>query len=197
MLQEHQKQGGRRKQAVAGLVLLLLSFLLGALTRHQLPLREFEEDVPPSWREFTSVEGGFQVQMPGQPTYQKSLPPQGMGLVVVHKWFVFRDNKRQLFQVMRMDFPEAAVRNLGTDKAVEVMASGLAADFKGNLLYKIRIRLGDVPGAELEVKAPNGIVRARVYLSGTRGYHVVAAMPDEKTSPEEVQHYFESFRLLK
>jgi hypothetical protein len=80
--------------------------------------------------------------MPGQPTYQKSEPREGKGLVVNHKWFVFRDNKRELFQVMRMDFPAAAVWSLGTDKALEIMASGLAADFRGNMLYKTRIRLG-------------------------------------------------------
>jgi uncharacterized protein (TIGR03067 family) len=151
-----------------------------------------------TWRQFESGDGRFKVLMPGEPSQETNTFPAGQGQVAIHKFFIFRNNNKELFQVMYLDYPKAFVRNLGTNKLLDILASGVAADAKGSLLEKRKISLAGVPGAEVKVKVPNtGIITARVFATRNRGYQVTAAMPSAKASSWDVQRFLDSFQLLK
>jgi hypothetical protein len=189
-----------------GLAFVLISCLAtGCGGRHSSspgapspPATQPQPPAQPNWLEYSSQEGRFKVLMPAQPTVETKIPPGGQGQGAIHKAFVFRDNKRELFQVLYLDFPETSVSNLGPDKLVDILASGVASDAKGTIQERRMVALGEAPGAEVKVSVPNtGVITARVFLSGGRGYQVIVAMPSAKASSGDVQRFLDSFQLLK
>jgi hypothetical protein len=135
--------------------------------------------------------------MPGQPTHETKTPA-GPEQGAIHKFFVFRDNKRELYQVLYLDFPEASVKKLGPSKLVDIMVTDVVTAAKGTIVERHNIELGGTPGAEVKGNSPKaGIITARVFLSGSRGYEITAAMPSARASSPEVQRFLDSFQLLK
>jgi hypothetical protein len=153
--------------------------------------------LPAAWKEFTSQQGRFKALFPEQPTEETKNPPPGVVGNPIYKIYIFRSNKKELFQVLYSDFSDDIVKKHGTEKLVDTLAKSVAADAKGSIQEQHKTSLGNVRGAEVKVGVPNtGIITARVFLSGNRGYQVVAAMPSEKATSEDVKRFLDSFQLL-
>jgi hypothetical protein len=150
-----------------------------------------------SWQTLRSIEGRFEVLMPGCPAEETETIQIGAAPHVIHKFLLFRDNKRELFMVWYMDFQEGMAQQVGSGKLLEVMAASVARDAEGTLQEQCRIMQQGVAGLEVRVVVPAaGIIRARVFVCGNRHYQVSAAMPTAKADVEEVQQFLESFRIV-
>jgi hypothetical protein len=81
---------------------------------------------------------------------------------------------------------------------LDLAATGVAVDSKGQLREKFAIKLDGIPGVEVKVDSPQaGRVSARVFLAGRRWYQVMVAVPPAKVFSNEGRQFLDSFRIQK
>jgi hypothetical protein len=133
------------------------------------------------------------------PPIQETKPIQvGEAQFLQHKFSVFRNNRRELFMVFYVDWSKDLYEQVGTERLLDTLANGVAADSGGKLVAKRAITLGNVPGFEVTVDVPNtGRITARVFQSGNRSYQASIGMPLAKVESNEIQEFLDSFRIDK
>ena len=100
--------------------------------------------------------------------------------------------------VFYMEWPKDVFDYMGTERALDTLAKGVAADSGGKLVEQRVIELDGIPGIEVKVDVPNtGRMTARVFQSGMRSYQVSIGMPSAKAASSEIREFLDSFRIDK
>jgi hypothetical protein len=168
--------------AIASIVLVVL-------------LRRGTEDLA-SWQEFTSAEGRFRVQMPGQPVKKTQQAPNPLGGQLTFHMFAYEVPRDEYgFVVGYNDYPP-----LPPDRVQAVLDGVTKGNVQGNagskLISETRITLGSYPGREVTIDAGGkGTIRQRNYLVGNRLYQVMLVKGGRRPSAEAAEKFFSSFRV--
>jgi hypothetical protein len=149
------------------------------------------------WKEVAHPLISFQALMPGTPRLEDKTQETPAGKVEVYKFTVEPKGKRELFMIVAVRFPEAVAEELGgKEKLLELGRQDLLTASQGQLQSERPIVLGSVPGLELEVLPPKGaIIKARIYATRNQVIQVTVHVPKIRLASEDVQKYFDSFRL--
>jgi len=149
------------------------------------------------WKEVASPQIGFQALMPGKPRQEQNTHETPAGKVEVHKVAVEPKGKKELFMIVSIRFPENVGRQLGgTEKLLGLGRKDLLSASQGQLKSERQIVLGGCPGLELEVLPPKGaLIKARIYARKNQNYQVSVHVPKIRLTSEDVQKFFDSFKL--
>lgn len=146
------------------------------------------------WEEFTLMDGGFTVWMPGVPTTQeKQSLETAAGNLDLNGFSTFQASSR--FLVAYGDYPQTA--KLGNPEAILAnLRERILEEMKG---FKVKIdrsiSLNNSPGKELKLENSGINITFRFYLVKQRLYLLVVQQhPDSRT--EDLAKFLDSFRLL-
>jgi hypothetical protein len=149
------------------------------------------------WKEVAHPVTGFQARMPGTPRLEEKIQETPAGKVEVRKFTVEPKGKKEFFMILAVRFPEGVGDQLGgKEKLLELGREDLLAASQGQVQSERPIVLGSVSGLELEILPPKGaIIKARIYATNDQIIQVAAHVPKIRLASEDVQKYFDSFRL--
>lgn len=148
----------------------------------------------PTWKEFSSDDGKFSVLMLGTPreeTTQVGGKP--------FRSYSCQLQKDTAYRVIYADIPDETLKKEEPDytgKFLDDACRGLEGRFKGEFKSAKRISVGEYPGREVEIAAPDNVYyRARVYLVKNRYYQVLAQGPKGTIDAEPTTKFLDSFKV--
>jgi hypothetical protein len=148
----------------------------------------------PSFKEFSSADGKFKVQMPGTPKETS----QTQGDVKLKMFIVEEKNGAYAVMYADLPFPEdlpPAVQAMSLNGSVESMTKGA----NGKKIASSEIKLADkYPGRSVEADLPDkgGKLNGRIYLVGKRLYQVLVMGKGDFSKSEAATKFLDSFELL-
>ena len=149
------------------------------------------------WKEVTDKEHGFQALMPGAPRLEQQNKETPVGKIELRKFSVYPKDKKELFMVVSLHFPEGVGHRLGgREKLLELGRQDILTASQGQVKTERRFTLNGCPGVEMEVLPPKGaIIRAQVLATEDQVYEVSVHLPQVRLASGDVQKFFDSFRV--
>lgn len=151
------------------------------------------------WRVFHSEDGGFQVEMPGEPAGSQTIEKSFIGDVTNHLFTV--EVPFEEFAVEYSDLPGLALALAGPGTILKKAKEALLKDVRGEELAYRLIRKKSDDRADLSYigrvgENPGVFGFARFFLRGNRIYvlHVMLS-GDRPIDPERVSRFFKSFLI--
>jgi len=150
----------------------------------------------PKWKSFASVDGRFEVLMPGQVKSFDTDVANDLGPSVLHMNVATAGET--MYVANWVDFPRDAVNEL-PDRMLDDSREGALENLDGELVSEKKIKLGQHPGREIVIKVEklDRLFHARVYLVENRLYQVLAFGPPDVVKSRESQKFLDSFKLMK
>ena len=152
------------------------------------------------WVEFSSVEGGFSVWMPGKPfeqpvpeDFQKTLEKAGISM----RMFMYVMPKGDVFMAGYSDLEGGYSGPDWQKQFLDGVRNGMVSKSKGKLLSEKPIAAAGYHSREFIIEVPTGIIRNRTYVIGNRSYQLHCHTPlkvQDKTKTCDM--FFDSFRLV-
>lgn len=148
----------------------------------------------PTWSEFSSPEGGFQVLMPGPPVSQ-TLTFQMQNGTIVHRSHIA--HKGGITCVIDYaDIPKASTEPDGAKALFDQARDEFIKGTQGKMLSERSISLSGHSGREIKVGLYGGEAVLRFYLAGDRFYQLAITVPDRaENSESEIEKFFSSFKI--
>ena len=157
-------------------------------------------DVPnfmeaPSWRVFTSAEGGFSILLPSSPiikTQVLSAPKETLQLFHCRV-------KHESYVVEYADKNPKGVQILGPEKIFSIYDDAIVKANRGSVVSSRHVALGKYPGREIVTKRLSGSIETqRVYLVANRLYILTAihSPTQTETLPTDSDKFLNSFTLI-
>ena len=162
------------------------------------------ESSPQAWKEYSSVEGGFSILFPGNPSQETQVVEAAPGVqfnLRIHKLKALAE-----YSVMYADYPIPVSDPAVAKNVLDNGAKGAVASVNSELLELKEITLYGHPGRYLKERMRSGeIMRVKMLLVGQRMYQVAITTPrEEGTSAEMVKAYetmadkfLSSFKLIE
>lgn len=157
----------------------------------------------PDWVTFTSADRTFSIQFPIKPTLHKQKIPSELGDVNM-QLLSAKTGDEKGYGVMVMDYPDSANLNSDSKEATaKVFRSSIDGGVHnledGKLLSEEDITIDGFPGREFKVEfmEGKGLIIGRAYFVNKRVYMLQAGIPKEDEDSDELNHFLNSFRLLK
>jgi hypothetical protein len=117
-----------------------------------------------------NAEEGFSVKMPGQPQVQRQKVTIPAGEVATAAYSL-QTPEGVIFSVSIADYPEKVVAARPAEAFLNEGRDGLTNQLKGTVSNEQELKINDsYPGKSYTVASPNGEVKARNYLVGSRLY---------------------------
>jgi hypothetical protein len=151
----------------------------------------------PEWLPFTPARGGFTVLMPGAPA-DKSSVTNG---VSVTKFEVQHGGTNKVFSVGYLDLDPKKLPPNSLEVLTNAERDKIAGEMSGRVTGETAVAVGDVPGREFRIEAPDGsVLVSRVYVAGVRGggprvFQLVAAGRSLTPGQGDAARFLDSFRL--
>jgi hypothetical protein len=152
----------------------------------------------PKLEEHTSDAGKFRVKFPGKPkvdSKELGSGPGGVQAIPVTTERVEGSNG-VVYAVTFADYPDTF---LGV-KAATVL-DGVRDGMRGKdgtvKEYKEVTLNGTIPGREIRIEAGKRVVRARVFLTGTRLYQVMVTGDKQPADGKSADEFLKSFEIVK
>src|SRR5262245_25157841 len=145
-------------------------------------------------KEFTSASGKFKVMMPGSP---KEMNQSAAG--IQFKMYAIEE-KNGAIMVGYADMPIPAGEGAQEIQTrLDAAVQGMVGNVGANLENKSNITLSGHPGREVKADLPkqNGVMRARIYLVGTRLYQLIVVGKSMWTNSDGATKFLESFQLTQ
>lgn len=151
-----------------------------------------EQPVEDPWKEFTSEEGRFTVNMPGQPSYNTQPVPTTQGTVTLHTYLI--QHGVMAYGVMYNDVGGEVA---DVQQFLDSRRDGALSTVKGTLVSEENITIDGHPGRELKLKTGDNIqYTGRHYLVNGRFYQVIATAPAGVNADAAIKKFLDSFKLL-
>ncbi len=143
-------------------------------------------EIPVVWKPFTSVDGRFTVNFPGEPTPTRK---NDLGLRLTYSAEIRQRNST--FTVVCADLNPQAVVEPGA------ILNSVAERYQKHTRSRREMTLGKYPGLELTLEdgpAKGGVWLTihRIFLVGERMYDVIAACPRDKKNDSDIDGFFMS-----
>lgn len=150
---------------------------------------------PPNFTH-TSTESGFSVGLPGKPKTQTKQIATVTGMLTVH--IMRYDGSRDLvLSVTRTDYPTEFAGVEPAKLFTEMVKEMKGADGKVTEEKDVTLGAEKHPGREVRIEANKQVVRARMYLVGTRLFQVIATGGKAGVASAAAEDLFDTFELTK
>lgn len=148
------------------------------------------------WRQYTSKEGRFRVEMPAAPTTDRATMRTPYGELPLHTANVAGHTTG--YVVFYSDYPERVVRRFTAEQILRGARDAAVRRLGGRLLEESSTRVSGQPARRLEIEISGGgaIARTTLILAGRRLYQVTVAAPPEQVRSAEAERFINSFRIL-
>jgi hypothetical protein len=152
----------------------------------------------PTLKEFTSREGGFSVQVPGEmkETVKNVKSPGGKN--EVQRTYTYAPSPNTVYLLLDRDM--AALKKADAEtvaKALDNSRKAAEQALKGKLLGEKKVTLGKHPGLEFQIESAQlGVYRSRVYIADGRMYQITVMGPRDVVTSKTADDYLQSFKLL-
>jgi regulation of enolase protein 1 (concanavalin A-like superfamily) len=152
-----------------------------------------------SWQTVTSKAGGFTVEMPTKPSFDKTSTRKGPGgqLKVL---MIGCETDSGAYLVYKLEFPTAIVK--GTEQsALDDVRNGFAEEWKGKVISEKRVRAEGKVGRDFTIRGrpekDTGVltIRVRLYLDGKAVYAVLVGSAPNRELPEDAGRFLGSLAL--
>ena len=190
---------------LSALIVVLLFVHTGATANAQAapaqqaaPTTQAVAPAPPAvtgMQAFTSAEGMFSVELPGNPKQAaKPFSLLGGGESTLHQFWVDLDSDNITYMVIYNDYP-ADYASAAPQELLETMRDGVVRD--KTLTSDVPMDLFGVPGRAFTALDKDGWQYAvHQFLDGTRLYQLIVVNNKEHPAPRTEQ-FMNSFRILK
>lgn len=159
------------------------------------PLGEVAVVDEQGWKRVSSKEGGFDVLMPGEPSFTHTIKDTRVG-EVEENLFEYA-SKAGDFAVEYTDLPGIAVLLGGTKAILRKVKGELLKNEKGKQVEYFRIKQEGEKGAELAYTTQTQVGRARFFLVDKRLYVVVASVAKQGGDTQRITAFLDSFSFSK
>lgn len=149
-----------------------------------------------SWRVFTSRDGRFRVELPGEPQLDRSQRSTLLGAVEETK-YTLRFGEA-LVAVEVHDIPRLAARMLPASSILDRVRAGVVSDMQAELVDSRDTTLQGHEARDFSYRISGEsplVERALVALVGNRIYLVTGMAPDSPGAHPEIARFFASFRF--
>ena len=153
----------------------------------------------PEPQEFINQEGNFSIMSPLTLEESSQTVDTAAGPIEIH--FFMADDGNSAYMVGYSDYPAEIVELSDPNEMLDGAAQGATANINGTLVSQNNISLDGHPGRELVLTATledvDATAKARIYLVGNRLYQVLALGAEGDISPEDMDAFLQSFKLLE
>lgn len=148
------------------------------------------------WRQYTSKEGRFRVEMPAAPTTDRATMRTPFGELPLHTVNVAGNTTG--YVVFYSDYPERVVRRFSATQILRGARDAAVRRLGGRLLKESSTRVNGQPARSLEIEISGGgaIARTTLVLAGRRLYQVTVAAPPDQVRAAAAERFINSFRIL-
>lgn len=156
-----------------------------------------DKDREPRLESYTSGSGKFRVKLPGRPKVESkdlATGPGGVQPVPMTTERVEGPDK-VMYSVVFADYPDT-FQSVNAKTVLDGVRDGMKGK-DGQVKEDREILLGKTPGRELRIEAGRKVIRARIYLVGTRLYQVMANGERSAIDGKGVDEFLRSFELVK
>ena len=151
------------------------------------------------WREFQSSEGRFSIALPGRAAHDKRTLTTPAGTVIMNMDSV--SVGEALFGVGYADYPPDYVARANADAIVSSVRDALVKNIGGRNAIESPVARGRYHGRSLRAEGRIGervlAMDALLLFAGGRFYQVVAIREPGRVRKEDVELYFNSFRITE
>lgn len=147
----------------------------------------------PAYQQFASAAGRYKVLMPGAVTTETKDVKADLKLTIDSAEF----GADVLFCVTFLDVPED-VAKADPVKRLDKVRDGNKGT-TGKLLSEKALEVGPDkhPAREVVIEKPDGVVRNRIVLAGTRMYQVMIEGPQAFVTSADADRFFDSFQVTR
>jgi hypothetical protein len=148
-------------------------------------------------KEFAPKDGGFVVSMPGTPLERKEEDLKTpSGPIELHIYEVERKKEETAYLVIFCELPETVFKNSTDEKRLDYARKRAVNTSKGKLKSDKKIKVGDLPGRELQFEVEGkGVVRQRLFVVKDKLIQLLVAGPKEKVLSKDADKFLVSFKL--
>jgi uncharacterized protein (TIGR03067 family) len=151
-------------------------------------LAEEKAEEKVTWQKATLKGMKAEVQFPGKPTTMEG----GTMLFLLGKAFYVAAASA----TSDIDLTDKDEVKKSLDKARDLFTRDLKGkDLKGKVVSEKDIKLGKYPGRAFDIKVAGEIVRARIYLTGTRMYQVTVTGSKELVDGADAKKFLDSLKI--
>jgi hypothetical protein len=147
------KETKNKKKTKLNIWIIVLCFIFFAISYTSFELLSHRMH---SWRQFTSPEGNFSVQMPGTPTFEKYPTNTDQGTFDINSYCL--ETKDATYWVNYVDYGESTLPKYTTEQVFRSCVDMTISNMHGRLLSESNISLDGYPGMELKIAWEEKIV---------------------------------------
>ncbi len=166
-----------------------LSKLSGLATLVLISVSAFAQNRNVSISTFTSQEGRFRVEVPGQPVFGSNQINTAVGTITVYSYSVSSNGCE--YAILYNDYP-----SVPSNPSAVIDAVGKSYLAGSQLIKQANLTLNGNPGHGYLFERGGYRYASAVYLVGSRLYQVMFQSPKSTSEPPELGRYFESFQIL-
>lgn len=158
-----------------------------------------------SWQTFRSVEGGFEVDVPGKMEHNIQQIRTDMGEINYHTYYLATQNDKQGNFFFQVSYYESEALTIPSDssellnKFFEATVEQAATSVSGQVLILDEIRYqGRYPGRFWRIHYNDGrsVLRTKAYLVGDKFYSIQVAVDSDFSLDKDIDHFIDSFKLI-
>lgn len=151
-----------------------------------------------AWQTFSSKTGGFSVQMPGAPKYEKRAVPSAAGQLSLNNYTVATNGGATAYIVSFTDYPAKVVGSADPAKMLIGARDGQLKNLQATATADKAISLNGNPGRDTSFKNAKGFTgRCKSFLVKNRLYQVLALTTNSSTPASDFAKFVDSFQLTK
>jgi hypothetical protein len=159
-----------------------------------------------NWSDFSSIDGLFKVQSPGEMQHKADTVETKIGPLVYHTFFcqeqLEEGAENFIYMVSYVDYPAVAVHSDSTDLLADFFEATMdqaAFSIAGELVYNNPITIQGYPGYIWRINYQNnvGVIKTKALLANNRYYSIQAATVKDLALNPAVDRFLDSFQLLR
>ncbi len=149
------------------------------------------------WKDYVSTEGGFQARMPGTVKTESRtlLTPAGQALPISsYSVEQKKGDGEVVFSVLVYGEAKEPIQDLSAE------VPKMAREMGGSILSQKECEVDGAKGVQLEIqlaKEKDGRAALRMFIHEGRLYQLVVVGPNARAEADDVQKFWDSFRLLR
>lgn len=182
----------------------IISFLLGISGLFFVNLAGNAQSNP-VWKDYTSIEGMFKVQVPGTMFHKSDTVETKIGPLIYHTHFcqekLEEGAENFIYMVSYVDYPATAVHSDSTELIPDFFEATMdqaAFSIAGDLVYDNPITVQSFPGYiwRINYNQDTGVIKTKAILVNNRYYAIQAVTIKELALNPAVDQFLDSFKII-
>ena len=148
------------------------------------------------WKEFSSQDGRFSVDLPGTPKQSREKRQTKFGSIDA-QLVIYSASKDIFYGVAYLDYPESVVKAHRADELLDGASESAVKGVKGGRVAgQEKILLSGNPGRQVTIDAPGNLkLTVRMYLVKNRLYQVISSVGKDKEKEADPRRFLDSFKF--